>query len=69
MVGGWGDSWWKRWQAGGTWLASSRDGRLAFITNFRELQSIPQAKSRGNLPVDFLQDAILELMKKRVLVE
>lgn len=42
-------------QAGGTWLASSRDGRLAFITNFRELQSIPQAKSRGNLPVDFLQ--------------
>ncbi|TYH22715.1 hypothetical protein ES288_A04G150700v1 [Gossypium darwinii] len=42
-------------QAGGTWLASSRDGRLAFITNFREFQSIPQAKSRGNLPVDFLQ--------------
>ncbi|KAA3471996.1 transport and Golgi organization 2-like protein [Gossypium australe] len=42
-------------QAGGTWLASSRDGRLAFITNFRELQSIPPAKSRGNLPVDFLQ--------------
>ncbi|TYH42222.1 hypothetical protein ES332_D11G048800v1 [Gossypium tomentosum] len=42
-------------QAGGTWLASSRDGRLAFITNFRELQSIPQAKSRGNLLVDFLQ--------------
>ena len=42
-------------QAGGTWLASSRDGRLAFITNFRELQSIPQAKSRGHLPVRFLQ--------------
>ncbi|KAH1040272.1 hypothetical protein J1N35_042015 [Gossypium stocksii] len=47
-------------QSGGTWLASSRDGRLAFITNFRELQSIPQAKSRGNFPVDFLQwDAII----------
>ncbi|XVF67136.1 hypothetical protein PTKIN_Ptkin10aG0096700 [Pterospermum kingtungense] len=42
-------------QAGGTWLASSRDGRLAFITNVRELQSIPQAKSRGHLPVRFLQ--------------
>ncbi|XP_039064544.1 transport and Golgi organization protein 2 homolog [Hibiscus syriacus] len=42
-------------QAGGTWLASSRDGRIAFLTNFRELQSIPQAKSRGNLPVDFLK--------------
>ncbi|XWS68348.1 hypothetical protein CRYUN_Cryun04dG0082400 [Craigia yunnanensis] len=42
-------------QAGGTWLASSRDGKLAFITNFRELQSIPQAKSRGHLPVRFLQ--------------
>ncbi|XP_022744078.1 transport and Golgi organization 2 homolog [Durio zibethinus] len=42
-------------QAGGTWLASSRDGRVAFITNVRELQSIPEAKSRGHLPVRFLQ--------------
>ncbi|XVF44703.1 hypothetical protein PTKIN_Ptkin02bG0145300 [Pterospermum kingtungense] len=42
-------------QAGGTWLASSRDGRLAFVTNFREVQSIPQAKSRGHLAVRFLQ--------------
>ncbi|XP_017969980.1 PREDICTED: transport and Golgi organization 2 homolog isoform X2 [Theobroma cacao] len=42
-------------EAGGTWLAFSRDGRLAFITNVRELQSIPRAKSRGHLPVRFLQ--------------
>ncbi|KAK8561397.1 hypothetical protein V6N12_048469 [Hibiscus sabdariffa] len=42
-------------EAGGTWLASSRDGRVAFLTNFRELETIPHAKSRGNLPVDFLQ--------------
>ncbi|OMP03263.1 hypothetical protein CCACVL1_02486, partial [Corchorus capsularis] len=40
---------------GGTWLASSRDGRFAFVTNFREVESLPQAKSRGYLPVRFLQ--------------
>ncbi|CAK9315470.1 unnamed protein product [Citrullus colocynthis] len=41
--------------AGGTWLACSRNGRVAFITNFREVQSLPQAKSRGELPVRFLK--------------
>lgn len=41
--------------AGGTWLASSRDGRLAFVTNVREVQSLPQAKTRGDLPVLFLK--------------
>lgn len=41
--------------AGGTWLASSKDGRLAFLTNVREKQSIAQAKSRGHLPVHFLE--------------
>lgn len=41
--------------AGGTWLACSRSGRLAFLTNFRERESIPQAKSRGDLPVRFLE--------------
>lgn len=40
---------------GGTWLGSSRGGKVAFITNVRELQSIPQAKSRGDLPVRFLE--------------
>ncbi|XP_022140668.1 transport and Golgi organization 2 homolog [Momordica charantia] len=41
--------------AGGTWLACSRNGRVAFVTNFREVQSLPQAKSRGELPVRFLK--------------
>lgn len=41
--------------AGGTWLASSKDGRLAFVTNVREEQLIDQAMSRGHLPVRFLE--------------
>lgn len=41
--------------AGGTWLACTRDGRVAFLTNVRELQSLSQPKSRGHLPVRFLQ--------------
>ncbi|KAI8549293.1 hypothetical protein RHMOL_Rhmol06G0014500 [Rhododendron molle] len=36
--------------AGGTWLACSRGGRLAFITNVLELHTLPEAKSRGDLP-------------------
>ncbi|XP_073225888.1 uncharacterized protein [Cicer arietinum] len=40
---------------GGTWLASTKDGRLAFLTNFRELQNIPQPNTRGDLPLRFLQ--------------
>lgn len=41
--------------AGGTWLACSRNGRVAFLTNFREVELLPQAKSRGELPVRFLK--------------
>lgn len=43
--------------AGGTWLASAKNGRLAFLTNVRELPSTSQdlPKSRGRLPVRFLQ--------------
>ncbi|XP_076956447.1 uncharacterized protein LOC143631632 [Bidens hawaiensis] len=57
-------TWWEGGQilggrdvtAGGTWLASSRDGRMGLITNVRELNSISAAaKSRGDLPVRFLQ--------------
>nr|GEU50043.1 transport and Golgi organization 2 homolog [Tanacetum cinerariifolium] len=40
--------------AGGTWLASNKQGRVAFITNVRELNSL-SAKSRGDLPVRFLK--------------
>ncbi|KAJ4830969.1 hypothetical protein Tsubulata_049613 [Turnera subulata] len=41
--------------AGGTWLGCSRTGRVAFLTNVLELHSLPEAKSRGELPVLFLQ--------------
>ncbi|XP_055834942.1 uncharacterized protein LOC129903415 [Solanum dulcamara] len=40
---------------GGTWLASSRNGKLAFLTNVLELHTHPHAKTRGDLPVRFLQ--------------
>lgn len=44
-------------QAGGTWLACSKDGKIAFLTNVREHLSIPKAKSRGDLPVNFLKSS------------
>ncbi|CAH2075789.1 unnamed protein product [Thlaspi arvense] len=40
---------------GGTWLGCTRHGRLAFLTNFRETSSFPDAKSRGDLPLRYLQ--------------
>ncbi|KAH9624594.1 hypothetical protein KSS87_002810, partial [Heliosperma pusillum] len=40
---------------GGTWLACSRKGKVAFVTNVLELHTLPQAKSRGDLPVRFLK--------------
>ncbi len=43
--------------AGGTWLACSRAGRVAFLTNVLELHALPEAKSRGELPVLFLEVA------------
>ncbi|KAK6121505.1 hypothetical protein DH2020_044750 [Rehmannia glutinosa] len=42
-------------QAGGTWLACRRDGKLAFLTNVREIPSPSQVKSRGELPIRFLK--------------
>lgn len=42
-------------QAGGTWLATSRSGRLATVTNFREHQHAKPARlSRGKLVTDFV---------------
>ncbi|CAI0444041.1 unnamed protein product [Linum tenue] len=41
--------------AGGTWLACSRGGKVAFLTNVLELHPDPDAKTRGELPVLFLQ--------------
>lgn len=40
---------------GGTWLACSRGGKVAFLTNVLELDACPEAKSRGHLPLRFLQ--------------
>ncbi|KAL6995983.1 hypothetical protein U1Q18_006121 [Sarracenia purpurea var. burkii] len=40
---------------GGTWLACSRGGKVAFLTNVLELHTLPEAKTRGELPLRFLQ--------------
>ncbi|KAL6514486.1 hypothetical protein OROGR_020065 [Orobanche gracilis] len=44
-------------QGGGTWLACTRNGKLAFLTNVREMVKKPnsQVKSRGELPIRFLK--------------
>nr|GMD42018.1 transport and Golgi organization 2 homolog [Ipomoea batatas] len=42
---------------GGTWLACSREGRVAFLTNVLELHTLPEARTRGDLPVRFLQSS------------
>ncbi|XP_057469570.1 uncharacterized protein LOC130758618 isoform X2 [Actinidia eriantha] len=41
--------------AGGTWLACTRGGKVAILTNVLELHTLPEAKSRGELPVRFLE--------------
>ncbi|CAA7407695.1 unnamed protein product [Spirodela intermedia] len=41
--------------AGGTWLGCTRNGRIAFLTNVRETCSLPVPKSRGDIPVKFLE--------------
>ena len=41
--------------AGGTWLACSKGGRVALLTNVLELHSLPEARTRGDLPLLFLQ--------------
>ncbi|KAK1320050.1 hypothetical protein QJS10_CPA03g02423 [Acorus calamus] len=40
---------------GGTWLACTKDGRLAFLTNVLELDPLPTAKTRGDLTLRFLE--------------
>lgn len=43
-------------QAGGSWLAVSREGRFASVTNYREsLMKQPGERSRGTLVTDFLE--------------
>lgn len=44
-------------QAGGTWLAAARDGRFAAITNFRDPGAAGGRRSRGELPVAWIESA------------
>jgi uncharacterized protein with NRDE domain len=42
-------------RAGGTWLATSRSGRFATVTNYREQQPTPSgARSRGEIVTDVI---------------
>ena len=46
-------------EAGGTWMGISSKGRFAAVTNFREPGvSLPSARSRGRLPVEYLHSSI-----------
>lgn len=46
-------------RAGGTWLGSSRRGRFAALTNYREMQQTAEgAPSRGALVADFLRGSL-----------
>jgi len=41
--------------AKGTWMAIHKNGRFAAVTNYRDIKNIkPDARSRGDLPVNFL---------------
>lgn len=42
-------------QAGGTWMATSRSGRFAAVTNFRDPVATSGARSRGELPLAWLE--------------
>lgn len=41
-------------QAGGTWLAVRRDGRWAALTNYRDPRAASGTRSRGELPLQWL---------------
>lgn len=42
-------------KAGGTWMACTNEGRLAFVTNYREFKIVTEKNSRGDLPIKFLE--------------
>lgn len=42
-------------RAGGTWIAAGRDGRWAAVTNFRDPRVNGGERSRGELPLRFLE--------------
>ena len=46
-------------EAGGSWMGVDAAGRFAAVTNFRELEQGPaDARSRGELVTDYLQDEV-----------
>ena len=45
-------------QAGGTWLAVSHDGHWAVVTNFRDPRAQGGQRTRGDLPLDFIQSGL-----------
>ena len=52
--------------AGGSWLAVSRAGRLAAVTNFADPAREPAARSRGRLVADFVagQDSLVDFSRR-----
>jgi uncharacterized protein with NRDE domain len=48
-------------RAGGSWLAVTRDGRFAAVTNIRGLDDPPTPRSRGALVGDFVRSGIAPL--------
>ena len=44
-------------RAGGTWFGISPGGRVAFLTNFRELDALPAPRSRGELVTRWLESS------------
>jgi uncharacterized protein with NRDE domain len=49
-------------RAGGTWLAVTREGRFAAVTNIRGNDGPPNARSRGALVGDFVRSNIAPLV-------
>jgi uncharacterized protein with NRDE domain len=44
-------------EAGGTWMGITREGKISFITNYRDPSNInPAAPSRGHLVSDYLEN-------------
>jgi uncharacterized protein with NRDE domain len=45
-------------EARGTWMAMNKNGRIAMVTNYRDIRNIkPKAASRGGLVTDYLLEA------------